>query len=110
MLLFKSSVDLLAGSSVLRGFLVIMQTTQLLYVLVSIGSESFVRDIGIPDRVCYHGKDEWTRDLTVEIAEPLAPVAAAKAADLKAAFAVPITHHHHFNGVLMLHARCEGRR
>jgi hypothetical protein len=35
----------------------------------------------------------------------LALVAAAKAADLKAAFAVPITHHHHFSGALLFHAR-----
>jgi adenylate cyclase len=67
--------------------------------------QSFARDLGIPGRVWHHGKDEWTRDLTVEITEPFALAAAAKAADLKAAFAVPITHHHHFNGVLMFRAR-----
>jgi adenylate cyclase len=113
----KSSVNLLARSSVLRGLPLTMKDKirfcsswhqddpKLAEFIGLCQQQSFARDLGIPGRVWHHGKDEWTRDLTVEITEPFALAAAAKAADLKAAFAVPITHHHHFNGVLMFRAR-----
>ncbi len=66
---------------------------------------SFPRDVGIPGRVWHRGKDEWTRDLAAEPAEPFPMAPAAKLADLKAAFAVPITHDEDVDGVLVFHAR-----
>jgi two-component system sensor kinase FixL len=63
------------------------------------------RDSGIPGRVWHREKEEWTRDLAAEPAEffPLAPVVTT--AGLKAAFAVPIIHDGHVDGVLMFHSR-----
>src|SRR5688572_24479484 len=65
----------------------------------------FPPDVGIAGRVWHRQTHEWTRDLAAEPVErfPLAP--AAKIADLKAAFAVPITHKQHVDGVLMFQAR-----
>ena len=62
-------------------------------------------DVGITGRVWHRQRHEWTRDLAAEPVErfPLAP--AAKIADLKAAFAVPMTHNEHVDGVLVFHAR-----
>ncbi|HEX6176472.1 MAG TPA: PAS domain S-box protein [Candidatus Binatia bacterium] len=67
--------------------------------------QSFPRDVGIPGRVWHRGKDEWTRNLAAEPAEPFPLAPAAKIADVKAAFAVPITHDEHVDGVLVFHAR-----
>ena len=49
-------------------------------------------------------KDEWTRNLAIEPTDsfPLAPAAAN--AGLKAAFAIPITHNHHVDAILIFHA------
>jgi PAS domain S-box-containing protein len=65
----------------------------------------FAPAVGITGRVWHRRTHEWTRDLAAEPVErfPLAP--AAKIADLKAAFAVPITHYEHVDGVLVFHAR-----
>ncbi len=63
------------------------------------------RDSGIPGRVWHREKEEWTRDLAAEPVEffPLAPLVTT--AGLKAAFAVPIIHDDHVDGVLMFHSR-----
>ena len=62
-------------------------------------------DVGMTGRVWHRQRHEWTRDLAAEPVErfPLAP--AAKIADLKAAFAAPITHNEHVDGVLVFYAR-----
>ena len=61
-------------------------------------------DVGMTGRVWHRQRHEWTRDLAAEPVErfPLAP--AAKIADLKAAFAAPITHNEHVDGVLVFYA------
>ena len=66
--------------------------------------QQFAPDAGILGRVWQRQKDEWTPNLALEPADlfPLAPAAAE--ADLKAAFALPITHNHHVDAVLIFHA------
>ena len=61
--------------------------------------------VGILGRVWQRQKDEWTRNLAIEPTDlfPLAPAAAN--ADLKATFALPITHDNHVDAVLIFHAR-----
>ena len=65
----------------------------------------FPRDVGIAGRVWHRQRHEWTRNLAAEPAElfPMAPAAAK--ADIKAAFAVTMTHNDHVDGVLVFHAR-----
>lgn len=65
----------------------------------------FPRDVGIAGRVWHRQRHEWTRNLAAEPAElfPMAPAAAKS--DIKAAFAVPMTHGDHVDGVLVFHAR-----
>ena len=67
--------------------------------------QQFLPDVGILGRVWQCQKDEWTANLAIEPTDsfPLAPAAAN--ADLKAAFALPITHNHHVDAVLIFHAR-----
>jgi PAS domain S-box-containing protein len=65
----------------------------------------FPPDVGITGRVWNRQRYEWTRDLAAEPAEPFPLAPAAKIADLKAAFGVPITHNEHVDGVLVFHAR-----
>ena len=69
--------------------------------------QRFAPDVGILGRVWQRQKDEWTFNLAVEPTDsfPLAPAAAN--AGLKAAFALPITHNHHVDAVLIFHAREE---
>ena len=67
--------------------------------------QQFAPDVGILGRVWQRQKEEWTPNLAIEPTDlfPLAPAAAN--ADLKAAFALPITHNHHVDAVLIFHAR-----
>ena len=64
----------------------------------------FYRDVGIVGRVWHRARPEWTRDLAAEPAEsfPLSPSAAE--ADLKAAFAAPVTRGATVEAVLGFHA------
>ena len=121
--LLKSSVNLLAGLSVLRGFL--PRTKHKLgfaplgikTIQSSRSSLAFASSNNSPATLAYRAefgiakKHEWTRNLAAEPADlfPLAPAAAN--AGLKAAFALPITYNHHVDGVLMFPcARGEGGR
>jgi PAS domain S-box-containing protein len=65
----------------------------------------FPRDVGIAGRVWHRGRYEWTRNLAAESAElfPMAPAAAKS--DIKAAFAMAMTHNDHADAVLVFHAR-----
>ena len=65
----------------------------------------FRRDVGIPGRVWHREKEEWTRNLAAEPADLFPSAPAAVNAELKAAFALPIMHNRHVDGVLMFHAR-----
>ena len=67
--------------------------------------QTFRRDVGIPGRVWHREREEWTRNLAAEPADLFPSAPAAANADLKAAFALPITHNRHVDGVLMFHAR-----
>ena len=67
--------------------------------------QQFARDVGIAGRVWNRRRHEWTRNLAAEPSDlfPMAPAAAKS--DIKAAFAVPMTHNQHVDGVLVFHAR-----
>ena len=67
--------------------------------------QQFARDVGIPGRVWQRGKGEWTDNLMAEPAESSSLAPAATKAGLETACAVPITHNHQVDGVLMFHAR-----